>query len=374
MGLLNLFKSSYRSYDKITGTVPDETKKDVDEALAETKKKNYLAAINIYRRILTDYPDSGVLRNNLGCCLADLERFDEAEIEFFEAIRIIKFNRDKGIFVPRSYPKEPQRNLIKLYKSACAKKYILLARRPPQNQIACQHGPKRNIVQKFLRNIKREGIIAACKKIPSFLYSKLNPATRWQEKVLALRAEEFDRKNNSNTAGIISQDELEMNNKNQSHAVYYRGSDSLFFNNALSSLKINFNEYAFIDFGSGKGKALLLASAFPFKKIIGIEFSEDLNAIARENIRQLKKDNIEAYCMDAVDYKIPEDPLVCYFYDPFDDYIMAKVIGNMRQSYNACKRNIVIVYNNCRFYNLFDAEEWLERLNHIGPVMIWSSK
>jgi hypothetical protein len=116
-----------------------------------------------------------------------------------------------------------------------------------------------------------------------------------------------------------------------------------------------------------------LAAAYSFKIIIGIEFSGLLAAIAQENIRQFKNDTIEAWCMDAVEFKIPEGPLVCYFYDPFDDYIMAKVIGNIRQAYYLHKRNIVVVYNNPRFHDLFDAEAWLEKLSYIGPVMIWSS-
>ena len=134
MGLFHLFKSGYRSYDQIRGTVPDEVKKDVDEALAETKKGNYLSAVNIYKRIIQDYPDIGVIRNNLGCCLAHLEQFDEAESEFIKAIEISKLNRDRGIYVSRSYQKEPQRNLIKLYKSTCVKKNILLDRHLPKTQ------------------------------------------------------------------------------------------------------------------------------------------------------------------------------------------------------------------------------------------------
>jgi hypothetical protein len=78
--------------------------------------------------------------------------------------------------------------------------------------------------------------------------------------------------------------------------------------------------------------------------------------------------------MDVVDYAIPGENLVCYFFDPFDGYIMAKVINNIRSAYRSYKKSILIVYYNPRFYALFDAENWLERQNHIGTVMIWSSK
>ena len=245
---------------------------------------------------------------------------------------------------------------------------------PPKNRISHQHKHFTREIREIMRGVKRRGIIVALTKIPVYLSSKFNRLMRLYEKVVALRGYEFDRKNSIDTAGIVYQTDLRMNNQNQLHATYYQGSDSLPFNNALSSLKINFSEYTFIDFGSGKGKALLLASAYSFKRIIGIEFSENLHAIAQENIRQLTKDNIEAYCMDVVKYEIPDESIVCYFFDPFDEYIMTKVINNIRKVYTLYKRNIVIVYCNYRFFYLFDAEEWLERLNHIGPALIWCSK
>jgi hypothetical protein len=363
MVFFDLFKSNFRPDEKVIwSTAPDEIKKEADAALAEIKKGNFLAALSIYKRMITDYPEKEVLRNNAGCCLANLGKVDEAETEFIESLRLTKLNRDKGLHVPRSYPEEPKRNLIKLYKMAL-----------PKNQVTYQLRLFKENIKRLMRFIKREGVAPALIKIPKYLHLKLNPVFGGQEEVIALRAEEFDRKNNVDTAGAIFQAELEINNANKSHSRYYRGSDSLFFNNALTSLKIDFHEYTFIDFGSGKGKALFLASAFSFKKIIGIEFAEDLDAVAQENIRQFKKDNIAAYCMDALEYKIPGEPLVCYFYDPFDEYIMAKVIGNIRQAYDLYKRNIVIVYNNTTHYGLFDAEKWLNRLNSVGPVMMWSA-
>jgi hypothetical protein len=39
---------------------------------------------------------------------------------------------------------------------------------------------------------------------------------------------------------------------------------------------IAFEDYTFVDFGSGKGRALLLASEYPFKRILGLEFSPEL--------------------------------------------------------------------------------------------------
>ena len=57
------------------------------------------------------------------------------------------------------------------------------------------------------------------------------------------------------------------------------------FRKVLASLQIAFHDYTFIDFGSGKGRALLLASEFPFKRIIGLEFSPELHGTQKKILR-----------------------------------------------------------------------------------------
>lgn len=231
-----------------------------------------------------------------------------------------------------------------------------------------------NFIKRVIRCVKREGGGAALAKVPSFLFSRFNPAIKRQEKEFALRAEEFDRINNVDTAGRIYQTELWTNNKNQLYAVYYQGSDAQRFDDAVSSLEIDHDEFTFIDFGSGKGKVLFLASAYPFKEIVGIEFSEELAAIAKKNMRSIDKDNIVTCRMDVVDYPIPDEPLVCYFYDPFDDHVLTKVLSNLRKAWYLHRKKMIILYNEPRFFALFEAEEWLVRTGSVGPVVIWSSK
>ena len=51
-------------------------------------------------------------------------------------------------------------------------------------------------------------------------------------------------------------------------------------------LHLDFERFSFVDVGSGKGRALLLASDYPFREIIGIELSHELERIARANIAQ----------------------------------------------------------------------------------------
>ena len=40
----------------------------------------------------------------------------------------------------------------------------------------------------------------------------------------------------------------------------------------------------FLDLGAGKGRMLLAASRYPFRRVIGVELSDRLAAIARSNV------------------------------------------------------------------------------------------
>jgi tRNA G46 methylase TrmB len=41
------------------------------------------------------------------------------------------------------------------------------------------------------------------------------------------------------------------------------------------------SDYTFVDLGSGKGRMLLIASEFPFRRIVGVEMRRDLHAQAK---------------------------------------------------------------------------------------------
>jgi hypothetical protein len=58
-----------------------------------------------------------------------------------------------------------------------------------------------------------------------------------------------------------------------------------YFLSALENVNIRYQDFTFIDLGSGKGRALLLASEFPFQEIIGVELGPELHEIAKKNIR-----------------------------------------------------------------------------------------
>ena len=117
----------------------------------------------------------------------------------------------------------------------------------------------------------------------------------------------------------------------------------------MRELSVNFEDYVFIDFGSGKGRALFLAADYPFSKIIGIEFSPELHAAALRNIGTYTSSRqrcfqIESLCVDAVDFELPPEQTVLFFYSPFKAAIFVKVLDNVMSSLNRWPRSVYLLF------------------------------
>ncbi len=67
----------------------------------------------------------------------------------------------------------------------------------------------------------------------------------------------------------------------------YQPTDAALFQEMMSSLPIAFSEFTFVDLGSGKGRTLLMASEYPFRRIVGVEILPELHRAAEKNIAKL---------------------------------------------------------------------------------------
>lgn len=156
----------------------------------------------------------------------------------------------------------------------------------------------------------------------------------------------------------------------------YQASDPELFHNILSSLPVSPNELTFIDLGSGKGRTLLMASDYPFRRIIGVELLEELHEAAKRNIASYRSEtqkcfNIEAYCIDARKFLFPQEPLVLYLFNPFPDYILNAVLEKLRLSVVSYPREIFVIYHNLIHEALFEARPWLRQLHRTHQFAIY---
>ena len=64
----------------------------------------------------------------------------------------------------------------------------------------------------------------------------------------------------------------------------YQPTSSLAFRGMMRAVDVRHEDFVFLDVGSGKGEALMLASMYPFKSIIGVELSRRLHEIAEAHL------------------------------------------------------------------------------------------
>jgi hypothetical protein len=126
---------------------------------------------------------------------------------------------------------------------------------------------------------------------------------------------------------------------------YYANSGGLDLEKVLRNLKITPQD-AIVDFGSGKGGALITFSRFPFAKITGVELSPKLVAIAEENLRKLNIGTVTMTVSDAADFSELDGYNFFYFFSPFPRSVMGAVIRNISFSLKTRPRKAVIIYFN----------------------------
>lgn len=108
------------------------------------------------------------------------------------------------------------------------------------------------------------------------------------------------------------------------HATHYEPVPPSDFHELLALLDPDeITASAFVDIGCGMGRAVLLASEYPFRQIVGIEVSPALHEVARQNLADAA--NFATRCRDVRlirgDGRIaqyPPGPLVAFLYNPFD--------------------------------------------------------
>jgi hypothetical protein len=196
--------------------------------------------------------------------------------------------------------------------------------------------------------LKNHGVVGTARwlqrSVPYYLWLHLTPSGR--------RERDFDRIHGVQTEGIVQREQMGDVGPNLRFAVQYSPTKPKTFHCLLNSIAISYPEFTFIDIGAGKGRVILMASRYPFHKIVGVEFVPKLCEIARKNF-EVCRCQAEMHCMDATQYIFPDDPLVIYMFNPFSIDPMRKLAGNLERSLAANPRPVYVVYWNALHSQVF---------------------
>jgi len=176
-----------------------------------------------------------------------------------------------------------------------------------------------------------------------------DPAQRAWRAHKAAVDEAFDRANDVETGGIQRLFDLSIKGDNARHANHHVAADPDEFRAAVGSLDLDLASCGFVDLGSGKGRALMLACAFPFATITGVEFAGELIERARANIGRLPpadQARISLVHEDAACFEFAPGPLVVFLYNPFGAELMARVARRLLASWQRDPRPVRVVYIN----------------------------
>ena len=142
----------------------------------------------------------------------------------------------------------------------------------------------------------------------------------------------------------------EIESENLNHASIYQGSNYFLIEKAfefLSNEKVNMG---LLDFGCGKGRVMVVAAHYGFKSITGIDFSRLLCLEAEANIEKISSifphTDFNVICADASNYKIESYQNCFFFFNPFDEVVLLKVVKNILFSLKNFPRKIFVVYIN----------------------------
>jgi hypothetical protein len=173
----------------------------------------------------------------------------------------------------------------------------------------------------------------------------LGPQPAWIAKKQVVDAE-FDSTLGVETGGITMLNRLDVSGDAED-SVPHIASDPEEFCNAMDGLGIDFKRFTFVDLGAGKGRAMLMAAQYGFKRLIGVEFARELVDVARRNM-QVAGPSVSARARivhhDAAAYELPNDPLVLFMYNPFGGKTMSAVADRTRASFDRHPRPLHVVY------------------------------
>ncbi len=168
----------------------------------------------------------------------------------------------------------------------------------------------------------------------------------------------FDQKYGTDTGGYLGPEELVKGRENDAHNYGYSAIAPSVFREAcrrwretLPAVAGRLEAYSFVDVGAGKGRALLLAAELPFRKIIGVELSDELASVAQSNVARWnrltkKKPGIRIVRQDAARFRWPRTPLLVYLYNPFACALVEEMAASLASAATSGSGLVDILYVN----------------------------
>jgi predicted RNA methylase len=225
----------------------------------------------------------------------------------------------------------------------------------------------------------REGRVAAARRLVTALWEFVRDST--PERLRQRYGDaEYDWEHHVNTTSAA------VNWRDRLLGVFhspYQPTESDLFHEMLEALRrqshSDLHDFVFIDLGSGKGRTLLMASDYPFRRIVGVELLPALHQAALENLSKYRSESqncfaLESMCADATEFCFPAEPTVLYLFNPFSGAGLRRMIANLEQSLREHSRVVYLLYHNPLLEQVLSESAALRRTGGTHQYSIYASR
>src|SRR6266702_1405226 len=180
----------------------------------------------------------------------------------------------------------------------------------------------------------------------------------------------FDQMHGVDTSGLVPAKHLVTGHANDEHVTAYYGVAPSILRTLIDQWRETIpphpiSRYTFIDIGAGKGRGLLVASEYHFRKVIGIELNPSMAAIARENVAHWTQTHeadftaprlapIEVLEQDALDFDLPTTPSLLFLFHPFEAPVLKQLLRNIETQFAKRPNMLDLIYVNAECANVLD--------------------
>ncbi len=201
---------------------------------------------------------------------------------------------------------------------------------------------QRNRIRALISNLKNKGILKSTQ-----IYSH-----KTRNRIRAFLSDWiFETRFATDTRSIVPLGRLSIASENKSLGVHYEPTRYFILKAIFDLLEVDYSNCGFVDFGSGKGRVLVFASEYGFGNITGVEFSHELCEHSRRNLEAYaqktgKRFRYEVLHADAAAYEVRKKDNVFFFFNPFGEKVLTRVLENIDRSLKRRNRDAFFIYVN----------------------------
>jgi hypothetical protein len=182
----------------------------------------------------------------------------------------------------------------------------------------------------------------------------------------------FDLEFGVRTSGLVAGRHLGAGHRHDRHVTaYYAVAPSVFQEIMVRWRRCRpvaaIDAYTFVDLGAGMGRAMLLAAAYPFRAVIGVELHPTLARIGRRNLALWRAAGrscapLRMHCRDATEFPLPAGPCVIFLFNPFRAPVLRRLLRAWSLTFANRAEQLDILYVNNEAEGVLEREPGFTRL------------